>query len=114
MHPQVLPAAAPRILHGGCTDNVLDLGTDARLDDLRQRLRFGDTLEVERPSEGDERCEPAPERCRRFGRRGARGQGFEACRGTAAPRVADDKNYRIIENLRHISVYGKEAYRVRP
>lgn len=92
VHPQILSAASPRIPHGGRTDNVLDLGTDARLDDFRQRLRFGDTLEVERPSEGDERREPARERRRRFGRRGARGHGFEACCSTAAPRMANDKN----------------------
>jgi hypothetical protein len=93
VHPQVLPAAGgPRFLHGRRTDNVLNLGADAHLDNLGQRLRSGNTLEVERSGECGERREPARERCRRFGRRGARGHGFEGCRSTAAIRVADDKN----------------------
>ena len=92
MHPQVLPAAGPRFPHGRRTGNVLDLGMDARLDNLRQRLGIGNSLEVERPGDGGERREPARERRRRFGRRGARGHGFKACRSTAAICVADDEN----------------------
>jgi hypothetical protein len=92
VHPQVLPAAGPRFLHGRRTGNVPDLGTDARLDDFRHCLGTGNTLEVERSGERGERREPARERRLRFGRRGARGHGFEACRSTAAIRVADDKN----------------------
>jgi len=34
VHPQVLPAAGPHFLYGRRTGNVLDLGTDARLDNL--------------------------------------------------------------------------------
>jgi hypothetical protein len=89
VHPQVLPAAGPRIPHGRRTGNVLDLGADARLDNLRHRLGIGNILEVERPGECGERREPARER---FGRSGAPGRGIEACRSTAAIRVADDKN----------------------
>ena len=92
MHPQVLPAAGPRFLYGRRTGNVLDLGADARLDNLRQRLGIGNTLEVERPGERGERREPARERRLRFRRRGTRGHGFVACRDTGAIRVADDKN----------------------
>jgi hypothetical protein len=92
VHPQILPAAGPRFLHGRRTGNVLDLGADARLDNLRHRFGIGNTLEAERPGECGERREPARERRRRFGRRGAGGHGFEACRSPAAIRVADDKN----------------------
>lgn len=91
MHPQIL-LAGPRFLHGRRTGNVRDLGADARLDNLRHRFGIGNALEVERPGEGGERREPARERRRRFGRRAARGYGLEACRSTAAIRVADDKN----------------------
>jgi len=92
VHPQVLSAACPRFLHGRRIDNVLDLRAHARLDNLPHRIGIGDTVEVELPGECGERREPACERCRRFGRRSARGHGFEACHGTAAIRVADDKN----------------------
>jgi hypothetical protein len=68
------------------------LSADARLDNLRQRIGFGNILEVERPGECGERREPARKRCRRFGGRGTRGHGFEACHSTATIRVADDKN----------------------
>ena len=92
VHPQVLPASGPRFLHGRRLNNVLDLSADARLDNLRQRLGTGNILEVERPGDCGERREPAREGRRRFGRRGARSHGFEACLSTAAIRVTNDQN----------------------
>ena len=92
VHPQVLPAARPRVLHGPSSSNVFDLRAHARLDDLRQSLGIGYILEVERPCERSERREPAREGRRRFGRGGICRHGFEARRGTAAIRVADDEN----------------------
>jgi hypothetical protein len=92
VHPQVLPLAGPRFLHGRRTGNVLDLGADARLDNLQHCIGMGNTLEIECPGECGERREPARERRRRCGGRSARGHGLEACRSTAAIRVADDKN----------------------
>jgi hypothetical protein len=96
VHPQVLLAARPRVLHGRSADHVLDLRAHARLDDLRQRLGLGNVLEVERPGECGERREPAREGRRRLGRRGARLHGVVACQGTAAVRVADDNNWKYI------------------
>lgn len=92
VHPQVLPAACPSVLHGPSSSNVLDLRAHARLDDLRQRLGIGYTLEIERPCERSEWREPAREGRRRFGLGGICRHGFEARRGTSAIRVADDEN----------------------
>ncbi len=72
--------------------HILDLNAHVRLDDFRHRFGIGNTLEVERPGECCKGREPARERRGRFGRRGARGHGFEACGSTGAIRVANNKN----------------------
>ena len=92
VHPQVLPAAGPRILQWSRRGNVIDLGGDARLDNLPHRLVCGKILDVERPSECGERREPALEGRRQRGRLDAVYHGFEGRLSTPAIRVADDKN----------------------
>ena len=92
VHPEVLPAFLPRILHGRSIGDVRDLGAHARLDNLCQRVGGGDALEIERAGEGGERREPARERGRRFRRGRARGDRFVTRHGTAAVCVTDDEN----------------------
>jgi len=89
MHPQVLPAIRPRILHRRSPGNVRDLSAHALLDDLPQRLGIRRALEVERARERSERRKPARQGLRR--ERASVGH-LEARCCTTAVGVADDEN----------------------